>query len=114
MSKRKRLEGEARRARRTFTDEFKREAVRRMRERRAEGVDLAQIGRELDIKPALLWEWARRLDGKGTGRVDARTGPAPGETLEEEVRRLRRENAVLKQEREFAKKAVAFFAKESL
>lgn len=103
-----------RRGRRTFSDEFKRQAVRRMRERREEGVDLAQIGRELDVRPALLWDWGRKLDGKGTGRVEALTAPAPAETLEDEVRRLRRENAVLKQEREFAKKAAAFFAKESL
>ena len=53
-----------RRARRTFSEEFKRQAVRRMRERRDEGVELAQIGRELDVRPALLWEWARKLDGK--------------------------------------------------
>ena len=102
-----------RRARRTFSEEFKRQAVRRMRERRDEGVELAQIGRELDVRPALLWEWARKLDGKGTGRVETLTTPTPTETLEEEVRRLRRENAILKQEREFAKKAAAFFAKES-
>ena len=102
-----------RRGRRTFSDEFKRQAVRRMRERRDEGVDLAQIGRELDVRPALLWEWARKLDGKGTGRVESLTAPTPDETLEDEVRRLRRENAILKQEREFAKKAAAFFAKES-
>ena len=103
-----------RRGRRTFSEEFKRQAVRRMRERRDEGVDLAQIGRELDVRPALLWEWARKLDGKGTGRVEALTEPTPNESLEDEVRRLRRENAILKQEREFAKKAAAFFAKESL
>ena len=103
-----------RRARRTFSEEFKRQAVRRMRERREEGVELTQIARELDVGPALLWEWAQRLDGKGTGRVETLTTAAPNETLEEEVRRLRRENAVLKQERAFAKKAAAFFAKESL
>lgn len=102
------------RTRRTFTEAFKREAVRRMRERRADGVPLPQIGRELDVRPGLLWEWARWLDGKGTGRIDSVTAPAAGETLEDEVRRLRRENAILKQEREFAKKAAAFFAKESL
>ena len=101
------------RGRRTFSAEFKREAVRRMRERRADGVPLSQIGRELDVRPGLLWEWARQLDGKGTGRVEGLTAPPAGETLEEEVRRLRRENAVLKQEREFAKKAAAFFARES-
>ena len=102
-----------RRARRTFSDEFKREALRRMRERREAGVPLSQIGRELDVHPDVLWAWARKLDGKGTGRVEALTAPASGETLEEEVRRLRRENAVLRQERDFAKKAAAFFARES-
>jgi transposase len=100
--------------RRTFSDAFKREAVRRMRERRAEGVPLGQIGRELDVRPQLLWEWARKLDGRGTGRVEGLSAPPATESLEEEVRRLRRENAMLKQEREFAKKAAAFFAKESL
>jgi transposase len=33
--------------------------------------------------------------------------------MEEEVRRLRRENAVLRQERDFLKHAAAFFARES-
>jgi len=101
-------------ARRTFSEAFKRGAVRRMRERRAEGASLRQIGRELDVRPQLLWEWARKLDGQGTGRVEAVNAPPANESLEEEVRRLRRENAMLKQEREFAKKAAAFFAKESL
>ena len=101
-------------ARRTFSAEYRAEAVALMRRRRAEGVSLAQIGRELGLRPNLLWEWARKLDGRGTGPVaDAAPGRLPGETLEDEVRRLRRENAVLRQEREFAKKAAAFFARES-
>jgi transposase len=86
-----------------------------MRRRRAEGVSLRQVGRELGIGPALLWEWARKLDGGSTGPVvESAAGRLPGETVEEENRRLRRENAILRQEREFAKKAAAFFAKESL
>lgn len=86
-----------------------------MRRRRAEGVSLSQIGRELGIGPTQLWEWARKLDGGGTGPVaEAAPGRLPGETVEEENRRLRRENAILRQEREFAKKAAAFFLKESL
>ena len=102
------------RVRRSFSAAFKAEAVELMRRRRAEGVALSQIGRELGIRPALLWEWARKLDGGGTGPV-AEPGPGrfSGETLEEENRRLRRENAILREEREFAKKAAAFFAKES-
>ena len=102
------------RARRTFSAEFKAEAVELMRRRRAEGVALSQIGRELGISPALLWEWARKLDGGSTARVaEPSPGRLPGETLEEENRRLRRENAILREEREFAKKAAAFFARES-
>ena len=105
--------GGAGRTRRTFSAEFKAEAVHLMRRRRAQGIPLAQIGRELDVAPTLLWEWARKLDGGGTGTVP--TGPgAAAETLEEEVKRLRREVVTLRQEREFAKKAAAFFLKESL
>jgi transposase len=63
----------------------------------------------------LLGEWARKLDGGGTGPVaEPAPGRLPGETVEEENRRLRREIAILRQEREFAKKAAAFFLKESL
>lgn len=103
-----------RRTKRTFSAEFKAEAVHLMRRRRTQGVPLTQIARELEVGPALLWDWARKLDGRGTGRLD-QVGSAPTEeTLEEEVKRLRREVVTLRQEREFAKKAAAFFLKESL
>ena len=119
MSQRSKQPSPVPRGRRTFTAEFRAEAVHLMRTRRAEGCSLAQIGRELDIRPSLLWHWARRLDGGGTGRLEERpgsagsAGSAGAESLEDEVRRLRRENTRLRQEREFAKKAAAFFAMES-
>jgi transposase len=97
-----------RRERREFSTEFKAEAVQLMRERRAAGVPLSQVGRELDVRPDQLRDWARQLDG------DAATGPGlPGETAEQEVRRLRREVATLRQEQAFAKKVAVYFAKES-
>ena len=102
------------RAKRTFSAEFKAEAVHLMRRRRAEGVPLSQVARELDVGPALLWEWARKLDGRGTGRLEQVGSPPTEETLEEEVKRLRREVVTLRQERAFAKKAAAFFLTESL
>ncbi len=40
--------------RRAFSAEFKVEAVRLMRERRKLGVSLAQIGREVDVRPDVL------------------------------------------------------------
>lgn len=97
-----------RRERREFSPEFKAEAVRLVAERRALGVTLTQVGRELDVRPDQLRAWARQqrqASGAGAGE--------PGETLEQENRRLRRENAVLRQEQAFAKKVAVYFAKES-
>ena len=104
----KRTAGTGRRERRTFSTEFKAEAVRMVAERRAVGVTLAEVGQELDVRPDQLRAWTRH----------ARTAPRPGgalsgESLDQEVRRLRRENAVLRQEQAFAKKVAVYFAKES-
>lgn len=97
-----------RRERREFSEEFKAEAVRLAAERRAAGGNLTQLGRELDVRADQLRAWAKQL-GRGT----ARDAAIPGETLDQENRRLRRENAVLRQEQAFAKKVAVYFAKES-
>ena len=97
-----------RRERRAFSAEFKAEAVRLVAARRAEGASWTQIGRELDVRPNQLRAWGREQDSAHrVGVVIA------GETLEQENRRLRRENAVLRQEQAFAKKVAVYFAKES-
>jgi transposase len=96
-----------RRERRSFSSEFKREAVRLTAERRAHGAKWSEVGRELDVRPDQLRAWTR-AQGEFTS-----TGGLPGETLEQEVRRLRREVAVLKQEQAFAKKVAVYFARES-
>jgi transposase len=98
------------RSRRVFTEDFKRDALDLAARRRREGVTWAQIGRELDLRPGLLYQWTHdRERSTPRGDDESPTGLA-GETLEQEVRRLRRENAILREEREFAKKAAAFFA----
>lgn len=99
----------ARRTRRTFSDEFKQEAVYLLRTRRAAGVSLSQVARELDVNRDLLRLWDRRFGIAPDGVLAA----GEPETPEQELRRLRRENAVLRQEREFAKKVAVYFAKES-
>ena len=99
---------EGRRARRGFSAEFKAEAVRLVAERRAAGATLTQVARELDVTPNQLRAWAREERGE-----DAPGAAVPGETLEQENRRLRREVAVLRQEQAFAKKVAVYFAKES-
>lgn len=102
------------RARRTFTEEYKRDILALVRRRREEQATWAQIGRELELRPALLFQWKRELEAEGDGaRAQASPTGLAGETLEDENRRLRRENAILREERAFAKKAAAFFAKES-
>lgn len=103
---------DGRRVRRRYTTEFKKEAVHLLRRRRAQGSSSAQVARELGIGPGLLWEWARKLDPDAT-RQEPMSG-VPGESVEDEVKRLRREVATLREERDFAKKAAAFFLKESL
>jgi len=94
-----------RRERRAFSAEYKVEAVRLLRERRAAGGSVAEVARELDVRAERLRLWAHA----------ANTEPVrpSGETLEQEVRRLRRENETLRQEQAFAKKVAVYFAKES-
>ena len=49
--------------RRVFTAVFKAEAVRRMTDRRGQGVSLQQIGRELDVSADMLRSWAHQGSG---------------------------------------------------
>ena len=115
MTKRKKV---LRTGRRRFSEEFKDEALRQLAERRAAGESVEQIALDLDVDPTLLRAWARtRGAGGGTVPATAIEGSGDGRAVVEapaaELRRLRRENARLRQEQEFLKKAAAFFAKES-
>ena len=92
------------RDRRSFSPEYKLEAVRAITE---SGRPLAQVARELDLRPEQLRQWKKQA--QASGQV-ARTAAAL--SIEEENRQLKREIEVLRQERDFAKKAAAFFAKE--
>jgi transposase len=93
------------RKRRSFTPEFRHEAVRLAL---ASDRPLSEIARELGIRPDQLRHWKQEIT-----RAAETPAPASGETPEQELRRLRREVAVLRQERDFLKKAAAFFAKGS-
>jgi transposase-like protein len=97
-----------RRERRAFSAEFKAEAVRLVAERRAAGDTVAQVGRELDVRPDQLRAWARQQRREGGSESSL-----PRESMEQENRRLRREVATLRQEQAFAKKVAVYFAKES-
>jgi transposase len=102
------------RERRQFDAAFKIEAVRRMHERLALHVSLAEISRDLGLRPDLLRSWSRQL-AKHAGQSPHDVFPGEGRlpSAEEEVRQLRRELETVKLERDFLKKASAYFARES-
>jgi transposase len=84
------------------TPEFRREAVRLAL---TSGRTRREIAEDLGIGLSTLTRWL----------VQERDASEPSEApldLHAELKRLRRENAVLKQERDILKRAAAFFAKE--
>ena len=93
------------RGRRSFTPEFKLEAVRLLVSSER---PMGQVAREIGVRPDLLRKWKR--DAEVHGRIAV---ALPRESPEEELRRLKRELAVVRMERDFLKKAAAFFAKGS-
>jgi transposase len=90
---------------RRFTPEFRDEAVRLAE---TSGRSRRQVAENLGIGLSALRHWMER------DRDQRREDPAhqPQEDMAAEVKRLRRENEVLRQERDILKKATAFFAKE--
>ena len=87
-----------------YSKEFKREAVQLLR---TSGRPVPQLAKELGVSQGSLRSWAARDDvdeGKADGLSSAER---------DELRRLRRENKILAEEREILKKAAAFFASES-
>lgn len=104
----------AKQTRRVFTAEFKQEAVRRMTERRAQGVSVQQIGRELEISADLLRAWSHQVHaGEDLPLSDVFPGQGRVPSDQEELRRLQRDNHRLQQENSFLKAAAAYFAKTS-
>ena len=95
------------RPRRTYTAEFKTEAVKLVTE---QGYSVAEAARSLGLHETLLRSWKQALQDKGD---QAFPGQGKLPSLEEELRRLRAENKRLRAERDIFKKAAAFFAKEA-
>lgn len=92
------------RKRRKFTAEYKAEVVKLVH---ASGKSVGQVAKELDLTETAVRTWVRRAE------VDATRDPNGPLTSDEraEVVRLRRELRTVTMERDFLKKAAAFFAR---
>ena len=82
---------------------------------------IAKIAKDLDVNKKTLYNWVREYKKANNipitprGYFTAGNGKSNNkETIEEEAKRLRAENKLLKQERDILKKATAYFAKETL
>ena len=90
--------------RRKFAPEFKAEAVAWSRQ---PGMTVAQAASDLGLTAGQLHRWRNERDQHG---AEAFPGNGRLRPAEEELARLRRENAQLRMERDILKKATAFFA----
>lgn len=88
--------------RKRYTKQFKLQAVQMALE---EERPVTEVARELGVPVNLLYRW--KADYLATPDPQ---GPAAKESPDQEIRRLRRENERLRQERDFLKKAVGFFS----
>jgi transposase len=96
--------GRTKRPRRSFTKEFKAEVVGLVRQ---PGNSPASVARDLDLTETAVRTWVKQADiddGHREGLTSAER---------EELARLRRENRVLREERDILKRATAFFARET-
>ena len=88
-----------------FSPEFRRRAVELARERIK---PMPELAADLGVSESSLWRWVKQAD------VDQGTKPGLTSEEREELAQLRRENRVLKMERDLLSRAAAFFASESV
>ena len=88
--------------RKTYTHDFKLDAVRLVTER---GLSRARVARDLGIGAQTLRNWLRALAGD-----PAQAAPQPGSEAQQ-LAALRRENELLREERDILKKALGIFSR---
>ena len=92
--------------RKTYTKEFKLEAIWLYENSQKSA---AQIEADLELPAGIIHKWRQRYKGQGQAAFVGKGHPSE---LEAEIKRLRRELEVARQERDILKAAVIFFSKE--
>ena len=92
------------RSRSPYPAEFRAQMVELVRSGRTP----EELSREFEPSAQAIWNWVRQAERDQGVRLD---GPTTDE--KEELRRLRRENKILREEKEILKKAAAWFAEET-
>lgn len=87
----------------SYTKEFKQDAVRLVETSKKSKTEIA---RDLGVSDSAVSKWCKAFGDQGE---QAFPGKGHQTALEEEIRRLQRENEILKQERDILKKAVRIF-----
>jgi transposase len=85
------------RLRRSFTEEYKRQAVELVV---SSGRSIMSVAKELGLRDSVLRRWVEKLGQKPTAAADQAS----------EIARLRQENERLRMERDILKKSIAIFA----
>ena len=92
-----------RRAKRTYTDEFKQQMVKLQNS----GKPRSEIIREYDLTPSALDKWIRRINATGSTKESVNRTPEENELI-----KLRKENQKLKMENDILKQAALILAQK--
>ncbi len=98
----------ARRKTKSYPESFRKEAVRLADQPDRTAADVA---RELGIHAGQIYNWRTQFNKLSKGQFVVADGTNYSKEEKVEIRKLKREEAELKQERDFLKKATAYFAK---
>lgn len=95
---------------RTYTDEFKKEALALLK---SSGKSAQQIEQDLGITTGMLLKWKDRYQIVTAQNQEAKREPSDREADKREIQRLRRELMEVVEEREILKKVVGIFSRKS-
>ena len=98
----------ARKKTKAYSEAFRREAVKLADQPDRTATDVA---RELGIHPGQIYNWRTQFNKLSKGQFTVADGTNYSVAEKAEIRKLKKENAQLKEERDFLKKATAYFAK---